>query len=263
MWTTLVFTLVSFVFIAEATYDPSPPYPPPLETTITCLAPGNYNGKKRFVSAPDREPIPAEELQLNLIVGQIDEFWELPLITTKEPGIPDYDDTDFTGVLDSFLNLTAAEGMVSRNMPGVIAQDPNPLFGITDEPFEVPDDLLTGLSADEANTIRNYVATAEIGDCSVTYAWRERPPFYYPRFQIYGRCDGRDDCAIPLTDDHAFSQRCRPDLTDQIRIRALRWDCCHSFTDDDGWEYICGWRAVSVPIVNQCTCMCGPGDEVD
>ena len=261
MWTTTVViaTLASFVLLAEATYDDSPVYPPSIDTTITCMVAGDYRNK-RSSSPPDRVPRPEDTLELQLTVGQIDEYWELPLVNVKEPGIPDYSDDDFSGALDAFLNPTDAERLVALNVRFMTAPNPNPLFNKTIQPFEIPAELLEGLSQTDRNTITQYVNAADIGDCAPIYEWRERPPFYFPRFQVYGRCDGRDDCAIPITNDHAFSQRCRPDLSDYIRIRALRWDCCHSYTEDNTWENICGWRVVSVPIVNRCTCMCDPNE---
>ena len=225
------------------------------------MRPGNYRGK-RFVSPPDRIPVPEDTLELQLVVGQINEYWELPPINVKEPGDPDYEDADLLSTLDAFLNPTDAERMVALNLQLLTAPDPNRIFNVTLPFFEIPAELLTGLSTDDENLIRRYVVDAEIGDCSVTYEWRERPPFYFPRYQVYGRCDGRDDCSIPVTTDHTHSQRCRPNLSQEIRIRALRWDCCHSYTDsvERPWQPICGWRVVSVPIVNQCTCMCDPNE---
>jgi len=262
MWTTTVViaVLASFVLLSEASFDDSPPFPPPLDTTITCMVPGNYRGK-RFVSPPDRMPQPEDTLELQLVVGQIDEYWELPPINFKPPGVPNFNNSDFTDVLDAFLNATNSERLVVSNRVDVVVPDLNNIFGRPPSPpFEVPGELLTGMPQADIDLIRQYVADAEIGECMVTNAWRRRPPFYYPRFQVYGRCDGRDDCSIPITSEHSHSQRCRPDLSENIRIRALRWDCCHSYTTDGNWEYICGWRVVSVPIINGCTCSCDPNE---
>jgi len=264
MWTItiVIATLASFVLLSEATFDNSPPFPPPLDTTITCMRPGNYRGK-RFVSPPDRIPVPEDIQELQLVVGQIDEFWELPPINVKEPGVPDYDDANLLGALDAFLDPTDAERMVALNVQLLTAPDPNRIFNITFPSFEIPPDLLTGLSTDDETLIREFVRFAEIGECDVIFEWRERPPFYFPRFQVYGRCSSdRPYCSIPITSDHPHSQQCRPDLSQEIRIRALRWDCCDSYTDsvENPWELICGWRVVSVPIVNQCTCMCDPNE---
>lgn len=116
-------------------------------------------------------------------------------------------------------------------------------------------------SAADQLIIRQYAAAIELGQCDLNSQVKERPDYYYPRFQVQGSCDGRE-CALPPTDDHEFSQRCRAEVggDDQIYIEALRWDCCHSYTIQQNWEYICGWRKVEVPVVHKCVCSCDPSE---
>ena len=264
MWTSLFF-FISAVLLAESTQVFEPVYPPPFDTTITCMVPGPYeNGKKRFVSPPNQVPIPEPILQLSLLPGQADGCWELPVIEVKEPYIPQ-DPTVMLNLnrrLDTFLDPTPQMRLITHNVAGaLVVTDPNIVFNVTRPPYEIPEDILENFSPGEQTTIRQYGGAIELGQCEVNFQVKERPPYYYPRFQIQGSCSGMD-CALPPTEDHDFSQSCRPEVggEDQIFIRGLRWDCCHSYTIDQTWEYICGWRVVRFPIVHKCQCSCEPSE---
>ena len=263
MWTSLLFFSAA-ILLAESFQVFEPVYPPPYDTTIVCMVPGEFeNGKKRTVSAPNQAPTPGPILELSLSPGQnISGLWQLPLIEVKEPYIPEDPSImqDLNRRLDEFLNPSPEMRLITHNVEAALGiTDPNVVFNRTRPRYEIPDQILEDFTPGEQTIIRQYAGAIELGQCEVTFQAQERPPFYYPRFQIQGRCSGMD-CALPPTEDHDFSQKCRPEVggPQQIFIRALRWDCCHSYTASQEWEYICGWRVVRFPIVHQCQCSCEP-----
>ena len=266
MWTALFF-FTAAILLAESYQVFEPIYPPRYDTTIVCMVPGPYeNGKKRFISPPNRVPVPEPTLQLSLSPGQnISGLWELPMIEVKEPYIPDNPSIrqDLNRRLDEFLSPTPQMRLITHNVREALGMvDPNVVFNRTIPRYEIPDQILDNFSPGEQITIRQYAGAIELAQCEVTFQVQERPDYYYPRFHIQGRCSGMP-CALPLTDDHDFVQKCRPQIgtDEQIFIRALRWDCCHSYTVEQQWEYICGWREVIFPIVHQCQCSCDPSDQ--
>ena len=267
MWTPLFF-FASVILLAEPFQVFEPVYPPPFDTTITCMVPGPFeNGKKRFVADPGRVPIPEPILELSLTPGQdADACWQLPEIVVKEPYIPEDPSTmqDLNRRLDGFLDPTPPMRLITHNVFGaLVVTDPNVVFNRTRPPYAIPDEYLENFTPAEQTIIQQYAGAIELGQCEVTFLVKERPEFYYPRFQIQGSCTGEMNCALPLTEDHSFSQACRPEVggDDQIFIRGLRWDCCHSYTIDQVWEYICGWRQVRFPIVHKCQCSCDTSQE--
>ena len=266
MWTSLLF-FASALLLAESFQDFVPIYSPRYDTTITCMIPGPYENGKRSLTAPGRVPIPEPILDLSLLPTQEpDGFWELPRIVVKEPYVPTGPPEvlqDFNLALDRFLDPSPQMRLIAHNVENALTiMDPNDVFNLTRPRYQIPDELLMNFSPSEQLTIMQYAGAIELGDCEPMYDVVRRPEFYYPRFQIQGRCPTNGmgtGCALPPTNDHDFTQMCRPDITsrdDQIFIRALRWDCCHSYTVEQSWDYICGWRAVRFPIVHTCQCSC-------
>lgn len=171
--------------------------------------------------------------------------------------------TELYILLDAFLNPTSRERLITTNVRGTLpAMDPNIVFNISRPQYQIPDSLLTSFSDADQQIIRVYGAAIDLGQCDLNPQAKERTPFYYPRFQVQGLCDGRE-CSLPPTNDHDFSMRCRPEVggDDQIYIEALRWDCCHSFTIEQKYETICGWRKVEVPVVHKCQCSCDTTEQ--
>jgi len=267
MWTSLLI-IASVVLLGESFQDHDPVYPPPIDTYIQCMVPGPYEAsKKRFASPPMRVPVPEPILELPLLPRGPDECYELPPIQVKEPYVP----SDMAFIrqlnldLESVLRPSPQMRLITTNVQGaLVATDPNVVYNVSRPVYQIPDELLQGYSDADINTIRTYLAATDAGQCDLTVQVVERPPFYYPRFQVQGKCDGRF-CSLPVTEDHDFSQRCRPFIggDDQIFIRAMRWDCCHSYTGvvGDEWEYICGWRMVRFPVVHKCECSCDPSEQ--
>lgn len=268
MWTSLLI-FASVVLLGESFQDFVPVYPPPINTFIRCMVPGPYEAtKKRFVSPPMRVPIPEPILELQLLPRGPKECWELPPIQVKEPYVP-VNNTAFIRQLnmdlERMLAPTPQMRLITTNVEGaLVPNDPNSVYGIAIPEYQIPDELLAGLSVADQNIIRTYVANFRFGECDTNPQVIERPAFYYPRYQVQGKCDGRK-CALPPTEDHDFSQKCRPFIggENQIYIRALRWDCCHSYTGKvkKEWDYICGWRMVRFPVVHQCDCSCDPSEQ--
>ena len=266
MWTLLLFFASTFL-LAESFQDFVPIYNPRYDTTITCMIPGPFENGKRSLSAPGRVPIPEPILDIPLLPTQEpDGFWELPRIVVKEPFVPTGPPSvvqDFNLRLDRFLDPSPQMRLIANNVESaLVVMDPNDVFNRSRRRYEIPDELLMNFDSAEQQIIMQYAGAIELGQCNPTYQVVGRPEFYYPRFQVQGRCPTSNNtgCSLPPTMDHAFSQRCRPDIGEvddgQIFIRALRWDCCHSYTIEQSWEYICGWRAVRFPIVHRCQCSC-------
>lgn len=268
MWTSLL-TLASVALLAQSYQDFVPVRYPPITTTIVCMIPGPYeNGKKRTVSSPDRIPIPEPVLRLSLIPPRTDEeCWTVPEIVVKQPDLP----TDPTAlmnlyrILDDFLRPPNQARAIAHNVQGaLVPTDPNTVYNITLPQYQIPDKFLAPFSASEQVTIRQYAAALGIGQCNLNPKVMTRPDFYFPRFQVQGTCRSpMNMCSLPMTNDHEFSQMCRADIggDDQIYIQALRWDCCHSFTNEQDWENICGWRRVEFPVVHKCECSCDPSEQ--
>ena len=170
--------------------------------------------------------------------------------------------TDLYAALDAFLDPPNRERFLATNVEStLVAVDPNEVFNISRPQYQIPDSYLASFSAADQLVIMQYAAAIDLGQCDLMSQVKERPDYYYPRFQVQGSCSGMD-CALPPTEDHDFSQKCRSQVggDDQIYIQALRWDCCHSYTIQQSYEYICGWRKVEVPVVHKCECSCDPSE---
>ena len=266
MWT-LLLVLASTVLLVEPYQDFGPLHYPPITTTITCMIPGPYESRKRSALPPGRVPVPEPIFTLSLQPKQADECWELPEIAVKEPYRPPGSlqfNISLNNILNTFLDPTPLMVMITSNVDGalVVPGAINALLNVSLLPYQIPDRFLAGFSDGDQITIRRYLATLDIGECDVNFQVVERPKFYYPRYQVQGCCSG-NDCSLPPTDEHDFVHKCRSFVggADQVYIRALRWDCCQSYTIQQEWVEICGWRQVRFPVVHKCECSCDSTEQ--
>lgn len=108
-------------------------------------------------------------------------------------------------------------------------------------------------SAWRSDTNQMFANMIQALTCKVAFRWQDAGPTYLPRYFRGGFCLNRN-CSLPDRDEF----RCHADLSEEaVRLlEAARWDCCWTYTEQDGYIYQCGFRKVQFPIICDCDCRC-------